>query len=95
MAREKGARAQHDVQDAATDLHRTLSAAAVASHLYPPQDPQLSGRPEPMVLNAAYLVEESGVTMFVDAVQAWQSRHIAHELTGPWVPYSFATLEES
>jgi Gas vesicle synthesis protein GvpL/GvpF len=95
MAREKGARAQQDVQHAATDLHRTLSAAAVGSHLYPPQDPQLSGRPEPMVLNAAYLVEESGVTTFVDAVQTWQSPHIEHELTGPWVPYSFAALEES
>jgi Gas vesicle synthesis protein GvpL/GvpF len=39
-----------------------------------------------MVLNAAYLVEESGVTTFVDAVQTWQSPRIQHELTGPWVP---------
>jgi hypothetical protein len=51
MARERGARTQQDVQDAAADLHRTLSSAAAASHLYPPQDPQLSGRREPMVLN--------------------------------------------
>ena len=59
MARDRAARVQQDVQDAAADLHRSLSAAAVASHLYPPQDPQLSGHREHMVLNAAYLVEES------------------------------------
>jgi hypothetical protein len=94
-ARERSARAQQDVQDAAADLHRTSSAAAVASHLYPPQDPQLSGRREPMVLNAAYLVGQSDAARFLDAVQTWHSPHIDHELTGPWVPYSFATLEES
>jgi hypothetical protein len=95
MARERGARAQQDVQDAAADLHRTLNAAAAASHLYPPQDPQLSGRGERMVLNAAYLVEETDAAAFICTVQAWNSPHIRHELTGPWVPYSFATLEES
>jgi hypothetical protein len=95
MARERGARAQQDVRDAAADLHRTLSAAAAASHLYPPQDPQLSRRGEHMVLNAAYLVEESDAAAFICTVQTWNSPHIDHELTGPWVPYSFATLEES
>jgi hypothetical protein len=95
MARERNARAQLDVQDAAADLHETSSAAAVASHLYPPQDPQLSGRREHMVLNAAYLVGESEAATFLDAVQTWHSPHIDRELTGPWVPYSFATLEES
>jgi hypothetical protein len=94
MARDRAARVQQDVQDAAADLHRTLSAAATASHLYPPQDPQLSGRVEPMVLNAAYLVDEPGTDAFRDAVQAWRSPHLDVELTGPWTPYSFATLEE-
>ena len=68
---------------------------AVASHLYPPQDPQLSGRQEHMVLNAAYLVGETDAAAFLDTVQTWYSPHIDHEVTGPWVPYSFATLEES
>jgi hypothetical protein len=94
-ARERAARVQQDVQDAAADLHRTLAAAATASHLYPPQDPQLSGHREHMVLNAAYLVEESAAAAFTDVVQAWQSPHVDVELTGPWVPYSFATLEEA
>jgi len=93
-ARERGARTQQDVHDAAMDLHRTVSAAALASHLYPPQEPQLSGRREQMVLNAAYLVEESGAAAFIDAVQTWHSPHIQQETTGPWVPYSFATLGE-
>jgi Gas vesicle synthesis protein GvpL/GvpF len=94
-ARDRVARAQQDVQDAAADLHRILSAAAAASHLYPPQDPQLSGHREHMVLNAAYLVEESGAGAFVDAVRTWHSPHIHQEMTGPWAPYSFATLGES
>lgn len=94
-ARDRTARVQQDVQDAAADLHRSLSAAAAACHLYPPQDPQLSGHREHMVLNAAYLVEESAAAAFNDVVQAWQSLYVDVELTGPWVPYSFATLEES
>ena len=47
------------------------------------------------MLNAAYLVEESAAAAFNDVVQAWQSLYVDVELTGPWVPYSFATLEES
>ena len=47
-----------------------------------------------MVLNAAYLVGESAAATFLDAVQTWHSPHVDHELTGPWVPYSYATLEE-
>jgi gas vesicle protein GvpL/GvpF len=93
-ARDRAARVQQDVQEAAVDLHRTLSAAATASHLYPPQDPQLSGRRETMVLNAAYLVENPGTAAFRDAVQGWRSPHVEVELTGPWTPYSFATVEE-
>lgn len=94
-ARDRAARIQQDVHDAAADLHRSLSAAAAASHLYPPQDPQLSGHREHMVLNAAYLVEESAAGSFTDVVQTWHSPHVDIELTGPWAPYSFATLEES
>jgi hypothetical protein len=95
MARDRAGRARQDVQAAAADLHQTLSAAAVASHLYVPQDPQLSGRRGDMVMNAAYLVEESDAAVFTDAVARWQSPHIDLELTGPWAPYSFAALEES
>ena len=39
-------------------------------------------------------VEEAGAAAFTEVVQAWQSPHIDVELTGPWVPYSFATLGE-
>jgi hypothetical protein len=95
MARARSARAQQNVEAAAADLHETCAAAAVASHLYPPQDPRLSGRHENMVLNAAYLVGETDAATFLGAVQTWHSPHVDHEVTGPWVPYSFATLEES
>ena len=95
MAGDRVARARQEVQAVAADLHQTLSAAAAASHLYAPQDPQLSGRSEDMVLNAAYLVDESAAPEFTDTVERWRSPHLHLELTGPWAPYSFATLEES
>ena len=47
------------------------------------------------MLNAAYLVDESAAPEFIDTVARWTSPHIHLELTGPWAPYSFATLEES
>ena len=46
------------------------------------------------MLNAAYLVEESASAEFPDMVERWRSPDISVELTGPWAPYSFATLEE-
>jgi hypothetical protein len=94
-ARDQAARERQKTHDAAADLHRSLTAAATASRLYPPQDPRLSGHPADMVLNAAYLVEESASAAFRSAVETWQSPYIRIELTGPWAPYSFATLEES
>src|SRR5690606_3098547 len=45
---------------AAEALHRELTDLAVANRRYEPQDPRLSGHREPMVLNAAYLVDEVG-----------------------------------
>jgi hypothetical protein len=92
--RDRAVRARQDVQDAAEELHRSLGAASVAGHRYPPQDPRLSGQRDDMVLNAAYLVEDDAATAFRDAVAGWRSPHLRVELTGPWAPYSFASLEE-
>jgi hypothetical protein len=94
-ARERASRARQAAYEAAEDLHRTLSAAASANSRYPPQDPRLSGRPDDMVLNAAYLVDAKRSTSFRSAVDNWHSPLLQVTLTGPWAPYSFASLEES
>jgi hypothetical protein len=93
-ARDRASRARHAAYQAAEDLHRTLAAAASASYRYPPQDPRLSGHPADMVLNAAYLVEATRSTSLRSAVHDWQSPLLQVTLTGPWAPYSFASLEE-
>jgi len=82
------------VHDAAEDLHRLLTTSAQGSRRYALQDPRLSGHPSDLVLNAAYLVEQSASSAFTSAVDGWRSPHLQVELTGPWAPYSFATLEE-
>ena len=89
------ARTQHRlVREAAEDAHRALTAFAVASRRYPPQDPRLTGHHDEMVLNAAYLVEESASRQFRDAVEQWGVAEVRLQLTGPWAPYSFAVLED-
>ena len=49
-------------------IHAALSAVAVASRLHRPQDPQLSGRDDWMVLNGAYLVDERRSAEFAAAL---------------------------
>ncbi|GAA1303458.1 gas vesicle protein [Planotetraspora silvatica] len=53
-------------------LHAALGEIAVAGRRHRPQDPQLSGRKEWMVLNGAYLVEEERSTEFAAAVAAFR-----------------------
>lgn len=90
--RKRAARGQEDALAAAEDVHRALSAVAAASRRYPAQDPRLTGRREEMVLNAAYLVEDDAPLR--EVVEQHADGPVRLELTGPWAPYSFATLEE-
>jgi hypothetical protein len=80
---------------AAADVHQHLSEAAAAATLSPPQDRRLSGRPEEMVLNGAYLVARAGVEGFLRAVDEQRRESRGHglelEATGPWPPYNFAS----
>jgi hypothetical protein len=48
-----------------------------------------------MLLNGAYLVDDDRTDEFADAVAAQDGAHrgIRLELTGPWPPYSFSTME--
>ncbi|GAA2037201.1 GvpL/GvpF family gas vesicle protein [Polymorphospora rubra] len=77
-------------------LHAVLAGRSLESRRHPPQDGRLSGRPEWMVLNGAYLVDADRVDEFADLVQELAPRHpgITVELTGPWPPYSFTAADE-
>jgi hypothetical protein len=79
--------------DEASELHSALAGRAAASRRYPPQDPRLTGHREEMVLNAAYLVDEPRSDAFRALVEGRDAPALRLELTGPWAPYSFATLE--
>jgi Gas vesicle synthesis protein GvpL/GvpF len=77
----------------AEQIDATLAAIAVASRRHRPQDPQLSGRDEWMVLNGSYLVDEDRGDEFSVAVESFRTRDVELHVTGPWAPYSFAILE--
>ncbi|MEU3166647.1 GvpL/GvpF family gas vesicle protein [Streptosporangium sp. NPDC006930] len=77
----------------AEDIHITLASISVACHRHRPQDPRLSGREETMLLNGAYLVSEDRREEFVAAVDALRGEEIEMQLTGPWAPYSFTSVD--
>jgi hypothetical protein len=76
----------------AEQVYCALVQLAVAGRRHPPQDLRLSGRHEPMVLNAAFLVDTASAGTFALAVKQANAEHsgLELELTGPWPPYSFA-----
>jgi hypothetical protein len=92
--------AQEEARQAAmtstTSIHDTLSGLAVAVRLHPPQAPQLHGNKLPMLLNAAYLLDDEQAGAFASEVRRLAAEHpsVQLELTGPWPPYSFAELPE-
>lgn len=77
------------------EVHAELCEVAVASRRLPAQDPRLTGRREPMLLNGAYLVERAEAGRFREVVERVAAARpgVSVEAEGPWPPYSFATLE--
>lgn len=90
--REEAGRA---ATERAEDIHAAFADIAVASRRHPPQSQQLSGHAGWMILNGAYLVDETR-TEEIQAMVAEFSEQpgVELELTGPWVPYSFASPDE-
>ena len=93
-AQQRRQSSERSAQLAEAAYHR-LAGVAVASRRLPAQDPRLTGRPEPMVLNAAFLVPEDRRDEFHAAVAALDDGGgtVTAETGGPWPAYSFATLE--
>jgi gas vesicle protein GvpL/GvpF len=96
--RERAADAEARAHDLALEVHGRLAALAVDARANPLQRPELSGRRERMLLNAAYLVEDERRDAFADAAAELRRAHaqdgLQLELTGPWPPYNFAEARE-
>jgi hypothetical protein len=79
------------------DAHETLSALAASSVTRRPHDSALSGRREPMVLNAAHLVDRERFAAFIDEAEriavALSSEGLLLEVSGPWPPYNFTSAD--
>ena len=86
---------QRDAHVSAEQIYTALAQHALASRLHAPQSPKLSGATAAMLLNAAYLVRHASNDEFAAAVQQTAAQYpgVELQLTGPWPPYSFATLE--
>ena len=96
--REESRRRQlidRELAETAEAIHVALAGRSRGSRLLAPQDPQLTGRRDRMILNGAYLVPRDTEESFKATIDDLQSRHagISLELAGPWAPYSFAVLE--
>jgi hypothetical protein len=85
-----------DVADAARSVHLGLADIAASARVHRPQDRNLSGDPRPMVLNGAYLVDETNGERFAAAVTELANTfaNLDLVLTGPWPPYSFAVVDD-
>ena len=77
---------------AAQAVHAELTVKANATRLHPARSAQLSRARQPMLLNAAYLLDAAGGVSFTAAVAGQATAHpeLRIELSGPWPPYSFA-----
>ena len=81
---------------AVLDLHEALADGSTHAVVSPAQDPSLSGRAEPMLLNAAYLVPRDQLEGFHGlterAAECVAKQSLVVELSGPWPPYSFTSM---
>ncbi|MGW5264921.1 GvpL/GvpF family gas vesicle protein [Microbispora sp. NPDC004025] len=95
--KKENLRGREDLWRAAAEraehLHAELGRFAVASLRHRPQDPQLSGRSEAMVLNGAYLLDPAREEEFAAVLDGFRDRFLDVELTGPWAPYSFTSVD--
>ncbi|MTD54465.1 GvpL/GvpF family gas vesicle protein [Amycolatopsis pithecellobii] len=78
-------------------IHARLATLAVDARTHPPQSRALAAENGRMILNAAYLVGDADARKFIDAAEACEEDNdaIRAQVTGPWPPYSFASLEET
>lgn len=78
------------------DAYASLADVARQSVVNTPQDPALTGRREPMLLNSAHLVCRRHRDFFFAAIDELRGRlapaGISVQVSGPWPPYNFVAL---
>jgi len=76
----------------AAEAHGRLLSVAVEGVQNRPHPPELTGRPEMMLLNGAYLVPAADTALEAE-VGRLAAEHgpfgVTYELTGPWPPHNF------
>jgi hypothetical protein len=87
--RDAASVAQAEVLDSVRALHEHLTSLSDDARVNAPQPAELSGRREPMLLNAAYLVGTERQPAFADAVARHRDDRLELALTGPWPAYNF------
>jgi Gas vesicle synthesis protein GvpL/GvpF len=82
---------------AAEQLVRQVAALALGERQHPLHDKSLDPAAGDMILNVSYLVADEESKGFEKAVGdlAQSMPSLRLELTGPWPPYSFATVQDS
>lgn len=84
-------RRQDETLRAADAVDTALCRLATASRRLQPHGRELTGERRTQVLNAAYLVAENQAAALADAVETLRRKTGTQiDVTGPWVPYSFA-----
>jgi hypothetical protein len=84
--------------DVARNAYERLARRAVAAVANRPQPAELTGRSEEMALNAAFLVEVDDRTIAAEVAELnleHEALGLSFELTGPWPPHNFVTLEDN
>jgi len=80
------------------EAHEVMARASTHAATSPPQDAALSGRPEPMLLNASYLVARDDFDAFISLAEELGvdlgEQGMSLEITGPWPPYNFVVEPE-
>jgi hypothetical protein len=88
---------EKELNNMTEDLFESLKKQAVASVKSKILEKELTGRQEPMVLNAAYLIPENNIEDFKKEVmglnQQMQAKGFFLEYSGPWPPYNFTQIE--
>lgn len=79
-------------------MGQRLDDCACESTAIDVQPPAVHGRSAAMVMNAAYLVAKGSLARLRQTIAALQqeyaARGFAHEVTGPWPPYHFVSIEQ-
>ncbi|HWE10399.1 MAG TPA: GvpL/GvpF family gas vesicle protein [Solirubrobacteraceae bacterium] len=89
--RREEARAR--VDEGCDAMHAALCTIAVEGVTSAPQRPEVSGRDEPMVFNASYLVADQDMDAFHGELDRLRGElaplGVELDVTGPWPPYNF------